>query len=223
MSDSAPEHFLTEAIGLLHHQIPVSRSFIPLWWVIATERVRRVLTIHPDFQNLPYNEQQILWRKNQRNATVIVVSRMDALTTGKDQFKNLLGMIDSTDKSLENQISDNVDLNALQVSYLKDPNLNLGKLDETTLRLFSETFREVSGLCFNDQTYQLFVLLTLLDTENLPNLPHFDGIRETRNTYMKLLQKKLIAAHCSDIDFSNFCKTVNKVKIMSAIMDDFLQ
>ena len=139
-SVSASEHFLTEAIGLLHHQIPVSQSFITLWWVIATERVRRVLTIHPDFKNLPYNEQQILWRKNQRNATVIVVSRMDALPTGKDQFKNLLGMIDSPDKSLENQINDNVDLNALQVSYLKDPNLNLGKLDETTLRLFPKHF-----------------------------------------------------------------------------------
>ena len=79
-------------------------------------------------------------------------------------------MIDSQDRSWENQFSSSVDLESLKVSYLYDPELNNGRLDETELRCMFQTFKEVSELCFNDQTFQLLFLLALMDTEDLPGV-----------------------------------------------------
>ena len=109
------------------------------------------------------------------------------------------------------------------MTYLHDPELNIGRLDETELRCLFETFREVSELCYNDQTFQLLVLMTLLDTEDLPNPPLFDKIKQTRNIYMKLFQRKLAAAHCSINDYLSFRRTLNKVKILAVLMDAFVQ
>ena len=131
-------------------------------------------------------------------------------------------MIDSQDRSWENQFSSIVDLESLKVSYLYDPELNNGRLDETELRCMFQTFKEVSELCLNDQTFQLLFLLALMDTEDLPDLPLFEGIKETRNIYMKLFQRKLAEANCSNVEYSRFRKTLSKVKILSALIDAFL-
>ncbi len=88
--------------------------------------------------------------------------RLCGVLSGKEQFKSVIGMIDSQDSSWESKFSSIVDLDSLKVTYLHDPQLNLGRLDETELRCLFETFREVSELCYNDQTFQLLVLLTLL-------------------------------------------------------------
>jgi len=88
--------------------------------------------------------------------------RLCGVLSGKEQLKSVIGMIDSQDSSWESEFSSIVDLDSLKVTYLHDPKLNLGRLDATELRCLFQTFREVSELCFNDQTFQLLVLLILL-------------------------------------------------------------
>jgi hypothetical protein len=142
--------------------------------------------------------------------------------SGKEQFKCVIGMIDSQDSSWESRFTSIVDLDSLKVSYLHDPELNIGRLDETELKCLFETFHEVSELCYNDQTFQLLVLLTLLDTEDLPNASNYAEIKERRNIYMKLFQRKLLAANCSSVDYSSFRRTLIKIKILSALMEAFM-
>ncbi len=60
------EDYMRELVDLLANGKPVSSRFSPQVWLIITERVRRVLKIHPEFTNLPDYEQQILWRKKSK-------------------------------------------------------------------------------------------------------------------------------------------------------------
>ncbi len=81
-------------------------------------------------------------------------------------------MIDSQDSSWEHRFSSIVDLKSLKVAYLYDPEVHNGRVNETELRCLFQTLKEVADLCCNDQTYQLLLLLTLLDTEGV----HFTNI-----------------------------------------------
>jgi hypothetical protein len=74
--------FMQEACDLLGKGIPVSRRFSPQWMLIVTERVRRVLKIHPEFCKLPDECQEMLWRKNRMHAAVIAVARINSVRTG---------------------------------------------------------------------------------------------------------------------------------------------
>ena len=76
------EDYMRELIDLLGHGKPVSKRFPPQFWLIMTERVRRVLKIHPEFNNLPDYEQQVFWRKNYKYAAAVAVTRINSLQTG---------------------------------------------------------------------------------------------------------------------------------------------
>ena len=75
-------YFIQEMCDLLGKGIPVSKSFSPQCMLILTERVRRALKIHPEFCNLPDQDQEMLWRKNKMHATAIVAARINSVRTG---------------------------------------------------------------------------------------------------------------------------------------------
>ena len=122
----------------------------------------------PEFQSLSSIEQQILWRKNCRQSSIAVLIRINVMKTGKDQLKNILGIIDSKDKTWENQFSGIVDLDSLKAGYVQDPAINVGQLDSVSKQFVVKLFQDVSELCSNDETFKLLILLSLLDPEDLP-------------------------------------------------------
>jgi hypothetical protein len=71
--------------------------------------------------------------------------------------------------------------------------------------------------------FQLFILLTLLDTDGLPYSASLDEIIALRQTYLNFFQRKLKAAGCSFPDYASFRKALNKVKLFSVLMDMFMQ
>jgi hypothetical protein len=56
---------LKELFGLLLHGKKVSEGFIENWMGMETERIRRVLKMHPEFQKLSDHHQQDILRTNQ--------------------------------------------------------------------------------------------------------------------------------------------------------------
>ena len=69
---------------------------------------------------------------------------------------------------------------------------------------------------------QLFVLLTLLDTDGFPFLTSLEPIRDLKQTYLRFLHRKLKAANCSFSDYATFRKALTKVKVFATLMDLFL-
>jgi hypothetical protein len=68
----------------------------------------------------------------------------------------------------------------------------------------------------------LLTLLALLDTEDLPMASSYKPIVEVRNTYLKLFQRKMYAATCSYIDYANFRMTMNKVKLLTSLIETYI-
>ncbi len=77
--------------------------------------------------------------------------------------------------------------------------------------------------CFEtfQQLFQLFVLLTLLDSEGLTHVGPFKEILQLRQKYLKLFQRKLNALGCSYIDYACFRRTLNKVRVYATLVKIF--
>ena len=217
-----PKEYLEDLILLLHSNKPVRPMFVQSWVGLTTERVRRVLKSHPEFTNLPDREQEALWSKNHRSATALALARINLLKTGKDQMKCALGIIGSNNNSWEGQFCGRINLDKLKVSYIYDPEINHDRLDDTSIKCFLEIMREISDMCVNDHIYQLFTILSLLDTDGLPFASSFTEVLKIRQIYLRLFQRKLNAVGCSFVDYATFRRTLQKVRVFSTMMETFL-
>ena len=147
-------------------------------------------------------------------------AQVNSIKTGKGQLKAILGFLNPNDNSWETQFG-SIDLNLLKGSYLNEPEINHGRLDELNIKCFFEVMREISRIVSNEQLFQLFVLLTLLDSEGLYEVGPFTEILELRQIYLKLFQRKLTAIGCSYIDYACFRRALNKVRLYANLLEKF--
>ena len=215
-----PKRYFDGLIELLTTGKPVSESHVSSWMEMTSERVRRVLKIHPEFVCLSDKEQECLWSKNHMSATAIGIAQLNLVKTGKEQLKSVLGYLNKNDHAWESQFRDTVNLDQLQKSYLHNDNVSLGRLDHGSASYFFELMKEIADMVTNDQLFQLFIILTLLDTQGLPNMGSFSQVFRMRQIYLKLFQRKLIAAGCSYIDYATFKKTLKRIRIFASILED---
>jgi hypothetical protein len=210
---------LDDAFRLLLRQGPVSEKYMTNWMSMMLERFRRVIRFHPELEHLSAIDHYTLWEKNKMNALTLSAVRINLLKTGKDQLRDVFGVVDRKNTVWESEFSPTLDLSILRSAYLDENDLTLGRVDEPGLRLFSSIVNEVSRFCYNDQMYQLMTLITLLDVDGLDFSSGDDGILQMRQTYLKFFQRKLRAADCSFVDYSTFRQTLEKVKILADLMN----
>jgi hypothetical protein len=213
------QEYLDDAFRLLLRQGPVSEKYMTNWMSMMLERFRRVIRFHPELEHLSARDHYTLWEKNKMNALTLSAVRINLLKTGKDQLRDVFGVVDRKNTEWESEFSPTLDLSILRSTYLDENDLTLGRVDEPGLRLFSSIVNEVSRFCYNDQMYQLMTLITLLDVDGLDFSSGDDGILQMRQTYLKFFQRKLRAADCSFVDYSTFRQTLEKVKILADLMN----
>jgi hypothetical protein len=214
-----PKVYLDTLADLLCYNKPVTTYHMYSWRLMIFERCLRALKAHPEFQSLTAREQKSLWSKNRGQCITLAGMRLAALHTGKGQFMNEIGIIDTNNQDWESDFKDIYNLNTMKSHYINESELNSGKLDPKSLMFFADTVKELSEICFNDQIYQLITLITLFDTEGLEYSQSVDGVIKLRQTYLKLYQRKLTAAVCSYADYANFRALLTKVKILSDFME----
>jgi len=215
-----PKPYLEELIALLSTQMRVSESHVSVWMEMTSERVRRVLKIHPEFSCLSDCDQEALWNKNHKSARALGVAQLHVVKSGKDQLKSVLGYLNKNDRDWESEFKSIINLESLQKAFLHDDNVNHGRMDHGSAKYMFEMTKEIADMVSNEQLFQLLLILTLLDTEGLPNLKSYSQVSRMRQIYLKLFQRKLIAAGCSFIDYARFKKTLKKIKIFAAILED---
>jgi hypothetical protein len=218
LSVSPSQDFMYELIRLLEDGTPVTVNFMPSWHEMATERVHRVLKSHSEFTCLSDSAQDALWMKNHAKATSLAAIRMENLKSGKEQVKHIMGLLNVHNHDWEDDFQQVTDLDALECSYLHRPELNLGKWDDSSLVSYFEIFNDISQLCKNDQIFQLFTLLALLDLEGLPHSPCFGKILRARQIYLKIVQRKMMSQGCTFNDYSHFRRALNKVGVFAGLM-----
>ena len=146
-----PKEYFAELVNLLGKKLPVGEHFVASWMGMESERVRRVLKIHPEFLSLSDKDQQALWSKNQLSAIALAVIRINIVTSGKDQFKHIVGVLNSNDKSWENQYKETINLDALYYSNLSMREVNSGKMDRAVSTCFMEVTKDLAEMCYNPQ------------------------------------------------------------------------
>ena len=212
------EH-LDTLVKCMYHSTPVTMPHLAKWKLMIEERLRRVLKSNSEFEALSTKEQEVLWFKNCGMAITIYGFRLDSFKTGKDQFMSEIGIIDRSSIDWENDYKDIYNFDAMKSHCINDPELNMGLLDPQTLMFLTDTIKELSTVCSNDQLFQLITLITLLDTEGLQSSAKVDSIIKLRQTFLKVYQRKLTSALGSYADFANFRGLLNKIKILSLFIN----
>ncbi len=151
ISVSPPKEYFVQLVNLLGKNIQVSDHFVASWMGMESERVRRVLKIHPEFLSLSDKDQKALWSKNQLSAIALAAVRINVVTSGKEQFKHIVGVLNYHDKSWENQYNDTINLDALRYSNLSKREVNSGKMDKAVSTCFLEVTKDLAEMCFNPQ------------------------------------------------------------------------
>ena len=214
--------YFDQLVNLLLVGKQVEDTFVASWMGMETERIRRVLKMHPEFSKLSDRDQEALWRKNHSSATALSVIRIDTSNSGKEQLKQIVGILNSHDTQWEDRFKNTIQLDSLNSNCLRNKELNVGKLDRASITCYVEITKELSELCHNVNIYQLFVLLTLLDVEGLGDSSSFSGILKLRQIYLKFFQRKLLSVGCSFVDYAHFKRTLKKVKIVANLMENFV-
>ena len=205
-------------IQLLFGQSDVNRNFVPMWICLFSERIRRVLKDHPEFQTLPSFDQVALFNKNIGVAMALSMARMSLSRTGRDQMRFAFGILDSREKDWERDFPH---LDAVEGKQFDHPSINREVLNKSALDFIRDTIRDIKDLVSNNQVFQLFTLVALLDVDELPMSESLSGIVKMRQIYLRLFQRKLMAAGCSYMDLAQFQKTLQKVKIYARFMESF--
>ena len=215
-----PKEYFQQLVELLQTGKPTGESFVVSWMGFMTERVWRVLKMHPEFRSLSQREQVALWSNNYKAAVGLGSAQANSMKTGKDQLRVILGHLGPDDDSWEDRYKE-IDLDRLTGSYLNDPEINHGRLDESGIRCFFDVLKEISQIVSNDQLFQLCVLLTILDSEGLDGVGPFTDIVRIRQIYLKLFQRKLKASGCSFLDYASFRRTLTKVRTYATLLENF--
>ena len=215
-----PKEYFEQLIRLLQTGTPTSESFVASWMGMMTERVWRVLKMHSEFCSLSQREQAALWSNNYKAAVGLGCAQANSMKNGKDQLRVILGHLGQEADSWEERYKE-IDLDQLTGSYLNEPAIHHGRLDESGIKLFFNTLKEIAQMVSNDQLFQLFVLLTILDSEGLDGVGPFTEVVRVRQIYLKLFQRKLNASGCSYLDYASFRRALTKVRSFATLLENF--
>ena len=222
MSVSPSKDLMDDLFKLLQRDDPISCRFIPTWMDMTSERLRRVLKTHPEFNRLPSGLQDAIFKNNFQAATAVAAVQMDHCKSGKDQVKHFIGNLNPQDLSWEEGFRNVIDLDELHCSYLHKPEMNLGKWDNLSLKCYFEISDDIAKMCLTDHIFQLFALLIMLDTDGLPYTPFLSKILTLRQIYLKFIQRKMTSAGYSFGDYAHFRRTLQKVKMFANLLENFV-
>ena len=180
---------------LIVHQLvgkPVRKSFIKMTLAMTTERVKRTLEMHTEFQDLTTEQQRELIRKNVHFAAEMATAYLNNAQTGKDQLKSILGILTSTETEM--------DLKEIRTDRLKCLPMQQAQRNET--------FGLMKEMLMNQRLFVFLILFTLLDTCGLKKKP-FQGIDKVRLAYEWVLKRRLLTAGCS---FNKIAQTLKQIR-----------
>jgi len=216
------EKMLQHVICVFNNACMVGPEDSGQWTSMMIERVRRTLKDQDEFQNLSSACQTTLVSKNLYQAVILAILKVNVAKTAKEQLKTFIGVINPDDTTWEAKFRGSVDLDNLSVVRMHQLEFNGQKLEEAHVRYMSQLLYDVAGLFHDDHSFLLLLLLTFFDTEELPSTPAFQSIVDVRKIYLRLFQRKLLAAQHSHSDPSQLWTTLNKLKILSKLFKTYV-
>ncbi len=98
-----------------------------------------------------------------------------------------MGHLGDNDSSWESLYKWPFDLEILQKAHLEENEVHLGKMSQDLIDSFTTLFKDVSELVPNDELYQIFTIISMLDTNGLPEsagISEMFKMRQVRFDYL---------------------------------------
>lgn len=120
-------------------------------------------------------------QRNTKVGLALTIARLNLYQTGKDQLRSALGHLGDNNTDWETQYQWPFRLEQLKrAARLEENEIHLGRLSQELISLFTSLFREVSELVPSDELYQIFTLISMLDTTGMPENEGISGMFKMR-------------------------------------------
>lgn len=124
--------------------------------------------------------QDVILNRNVKVGLALTIARLNLYQTGKDQLRAAMGYLGDNRNDWESHYNWTFNLNELKKARLDQSEVHLGKIGPEFVGLFNNLFREVSELLPNDELYKIFTLISMLDTNGLPETGGISEIFQMR-------------------------------------------
>jgi hypothetical protein len=129
---------------------------------------------------LNFHQQEAILHRNIKVGLALTIARLNLYHSGKDQLRAAMGHIGDNSNDWESYYNWTFDLRELKKVSLDQNEVHLGKINLEFVNQFNDLFREVSKLVPNDELYQIFTLISMLDTNGLPETNGISKIFQIR-------------------------------------------
>ncbi len=146
--------------------------------------------------------------RNIKVGLALTIARLNLYQSGKDQLRAAMGYLGDNNNDWESHYNWTFSLNKLKKARLDQSEVHLGKVSPEFEALFNSLFQEISKLVPNDELYQIFTLISMLDTDGLPET---EGISEIFQ--MRQASSCEIFSFFVELNFS--CSIIKVVFILS--------
>jgi len=211
------EEIVKEAV-MYSFDVPVSKHFTPHVIRVMTERVRKVMILHPEFRNLSCSAQHQLFERNSIFGVALYGAKIESFKNGSDLHYFMMGSQDVEwhRANYEAFFSDRT-MKKLNMSIT---NQFSGILSKKDLDEYQRLNSEIEDVVKSDVAFKLCLLILVFSSGAFPEVQNL--ARAYANAVRRQLNNKSGNAALGDVIYCSLLKSVDNIQKLSEIFKRFL-
>lgn len=172
---------------MFSYDVPLSKAFVPKLVSVFTERFRRIMKVHDEFNALNDHDQGQLLSNNVMDAVSLCIAKVENFDTGNQQLKFALGKLD--DGIFQQQyfgVMDVSQLKRMTLIRINDMTAMMGNSD--LIKEFQGISSHLSSLVQSVDIFKLLIFITMFSTNDQVRSSSMD---EVQNKYLTIFKRKL--------------------------------
>ena len=177
---------LVNEFVMFTYDVPLSKHFIPSEINTFVERSRRVMKMHPEFNELTDREQREIWNENCFKAAALYSVKSESFATGIEQLQFCLGNEDT--KDFMNKFSHNLHPKLKKV-LVTDWNRTTKAMDSDLLIDYLQLTAKISASVEEQEMFFIIALMILFSGTCAGST----GLSQLEKKYSTIFQRKMAA------------------------------
>eukprot|EP00095_Tigriopus_kingsejongensis_P011663 snap_masked-scaffold59_size442576-processed-gene-0.4 protein:Tk11663 transcript:snap_masked-scaffold59_size442576-processed-gene-0.4-mRNA-1 annotation:"hypothetical protein BRAFLDRAFT_128090" len=211
------EEIMKEFI-MFSYDVPLSKTFVPKMVSVWSERFRRIMKIHEEFNALCDKDQAALLGTNVIDAVSLCLAKVENFEDGNKQLKFSLGTLDD---SIFKQNYDGV----MDVSRLKT--MTLIRINDLTsvvqsphvIEQFQGISSRLSHLVKSVDVFKLLIFITMFTTHSQVQSVSIDDVQ---SKYLTIFKRRLQSRGGSADNFDQFKNALRDIRQLSKIITEII-
>ncbi|TRY67251.1 hypothetical protein TCAL_02930 [Tigriopus californicus] len=214
------EDILKEFV-MFSYDVPLSKAFVPKLVSVFTERFRRIMKVHEEFNALNDHDQGQLLSNNVMDAVSLCIAKVENFETGNQQLKFALGKLD--DGIFQQQyfgVMDVSQLKRMTLIRINDMTAMMGNSD--LIKEFQGISSHLSSLVQSVDIFKLLIFITMFSTNDQVRSSSMD---EVQNKYLTIFKRKLQSLSNSTFEdtFDQFKNALRDIRKLTRLITVILK